>query len=240
MTKNFWIAGKQAVIESIKNPKRKVIKVIGIKNSELEELSKQKRIDFEEISNSKIKKFLRSETINHQNYLALVEELPKLNLKNLFEDVSISCLVLLDGITDTRNIGSIIRSCVCFGVNTIIVEKRAFKNTSVQMYKTASGAMEYINIIEVSNIQNALMEAKKNSFFIYGMDSNASLDISDMELAKKIVFVFGSEEKGMKHSIKNSCDYLIKIKNDNKITSLNVSNACSATLAISNHLKKKA
>ena len=240
MTKNFWIAGKQAVIESIKNPKRKVIKVIGIKNSELEELSKQKRIDFEEISNSKIKKFLRSETINHQNYLALVEELSKLNLKNLFEDVSISCLVLLDGITDTRNIGSIIRSCVCFGVNTIIVEKRAFKNTSVQMYKTASGAMEYINIIEVSNIQNALMEAKKNSFFIYGMDSNASLDISDMELAKKIVFVFGSEEKGMKHSIKNSCDYLIKIKNDNKITSLNVSNACSATLAISNHLKKKA
>ena len=153
MTKNFWIAGKQAVIESIKNPKRKVIKVIGIKNSELEELSKQKRIDFEEISNSKIKKFLRSETINHQNYLALVEEFPKLNLKNLFEDVSISCLVLLDGITDTRNIGSIIRSCVCFGVNTIIVEKRAFKNTSVQMYKTASGAMEYINIIEVSNIQ---------------------------------------------------------------------------------------
>ena len=86
MTKNFWIAGKQAVIESIKNPKRKVIKVIGTKNSELEELSKEKRIDFEEISNSKVKKFLQSETINHQNYLALVGELPKLDLKEVLKN----------------------------------------------------------------------------------------------------------------------------------------------------------
>jgi 23S rRNA (guanosine2251-2'-O)-methyltransferase len=239
MTKSFWIAGKHAVIESIKNPKRKVIKVIGPSNSDLEELSKERKIIFEEISNSKVRKLLESESINHQNYLALIEELPKLSLKDLFEDSSISTLVLLDNITDTRNIGSIIRSCVCFGVDAIIVEKRVFKNSSVQMHKTASGAMEYINIIEVSNIQNALIEAKKNSFFIYGMDSNATLDISDMELSPKVAFVFGSEEKGLKNNIKNSCDYLIKIKNDNKITSLNVSNACSATLAISNHIKKR-
>jgi 23S rRNA (guanosine2251-2'-O)-methyltransferase len=240
MTKSFWIAGKHAVIESIKNPKRKVIKVIGTKNSELEELSKEKRIDFEEISNSKVKKFLQSETINHQNYLALVGEFPKLDLKEVLKNKSLHSLVLLDNITDTRNIGSIIRSCVCFGVDAVIVEKRSFKSTSVQMHKTASGALEYMTIVEVSNLQNAILEAKKNSFFIYGMDSNATLDISDIALSEKIAFVFGSEEKGLKHMIKNNCDYLIKIKNDNKINSLNVSNACSATLAISNHIKKKA
>ena len=240
MAKNFWIAGKHAVIESIKNPKRKVLKILGIKNSDLSELAKINNINFEEISSSKVKAYLKSETINHQNYVALIEETTKIELKDFLKDDSVTNLVILDNITDTRNIGSIIRSCVCFGVNGIIVDKRIFKNNSVQMYKTASGATEYINIIEVSNIQNAIIEIKKNSFFVYGMDSNATMDISEIEFAKKIAFVFGSEEKGLRYTVKSSCDYLIKIKNDNKINSLNVSNACSATLAISNYVKKKA
>lgn len=240
MAKNFWIAGKHAVIESIKNPKRKVLKILGLKNSDLSKLAKINNISFEEISTSKVKLYLKSETINHQNYLALIEETNKIELKDFLKDDSITNLVLLDNITDTRNIGSIIRSCVCFGVNGIIVDKRIFKNNSVQMYKTASGAIEYINIIEVSNIQNAIMEIKKNSFFVYGMDSNATMDISEIEFTKKIAFIFGSEEKGLGYTVKSKCDYLIKIKNDNKINSLNVSNACSATLAISNYIKKKA
>lgn len=239
MKKNFWIAGKQAVLESIKNPNRNVLKVIGSLNSDLENICNSKNISFEQISVSKIKKFLNSESVNHQNHLALIEELDLITVKDLLKNNSVESIIILDGVTDTRNIGSIIRSCVCFGIDAVIVDQRIFRRNNIHLYKAASGAMEYMNIIEVSNIKNAISELKKNSFFIYGMDANASTDISKISWPKKTVFVFGSEDEGLKFSIKNECDYLIKIQNNSKIDSMNVSNACSSTLAIYNYIKKR-
>ena len=147
-------------------------------------------------------------------------------------------IIILDGITDPRNIGSIIRSSVAFNCDGIIVKKKDFNKKSASMYKASSGAIEKTTIFTVSNLSNAIRILKKNNFFIIGMDGKAQNELDEKILYNKNVFVFGSEGEGLSHNIKQNCDILIRLEIGNQIESLNVSNAVSATLALYAYINK--
>jgi 23S rRNA (guanosine2251-2'-O)-methyltransferase len=242
-TGTFWIGGKHAVLSAIKNPKRKINKLIITQENEKDFNPKNfnKKIIIEVKNKKEIDKIFINENIVHQGVAAEIESIPPIELKeylkikNNFKNT----LIVLDDITDQRNIGSIIRSCSAFNINAVILLEKNYNPKNKMMYKSASGAMEIVNIIPVSNIINALEVLKKNNYWVYGLDGNAKENIEDQKWSNQNVFVFGSEGDGLRRLVKENCDHLIKIQINKEIESLNVSNAVSVTLGIFRLLQKK-
>ena len=242
---SFFIVGKHAVIEALKNPNRKVLRLF------LTEESK-KTIHRENQSNNllknikihfKTKKELDNYTTNdqllHQGFVAEVEHLEKIQLKDFIKqskkDLNFVCL---DEVTDARNIGSLIRSAASFNIDGLIVKERSFPENSKLMYKAASGAIEYLTIFKVSNINTTLKLLRENNFWIYAFDSNANKKFTEIKWKGNSVLVFGSEGFGIrKHTLKYT-DFLVKIDINKKIESLNISNSASIVFHHLNYLKK--
>jgi 23S rRNA (guanosine2251-2'-O)-methyltransferase len=245
MTKEqfYIIGGKHAVIESIKNSKRyiKTIFANSEKNYQLIKSINQRNIKIELALGTSFNKLFIDNEFVHQGFAALVSPLENLDLETFIqsdlENKKRSVFIILDGIEDDRNIGSIIRSSSALGADGIIINKREFRNKSFHMHKTASGAMEYIPIFAVSNVVNAIDILKKNNFWIYAMDGKANNSIFKEKFSMKVSFVFGSESDGMRKIVLNHSDNILFIPMKNKIDSLNVSNAVAATLAIYNSIK---
>jgi 23S rRNA (guanosine2251-2'-O)-methyltransferase len=162
MTKEqfYIIGGKHAVIESIKNSKRyiKTIFANSEKNYQLIKSINQRNIKIELALGTSFNKLFIDKEFVHQGFAALVSPLENLDLETFIqsdlENKKRSVFIILDGIEDDRNIGSIIRSSSALGADGIIINKREFRNKSFHMHKTASGAMEYIPIFAVSNVVN--------------------------------------------------------------------------------------
>ncbi|MFM7681107.1 MAG: 23S rRNA (guanosine(2251)-2'-O)-methyltransferase RlmB [Candidatus Fonsibacter sp.] len=239
----FWIGGKHAVLSAIKNPKRKINKLIITEENEKDFNPKNfdKKIIIEIKDKKEIDKIFINENIVHQGIAAEIESIPVIELKEYLKIKNNlkNTLVVLDDITDQRNIGSIIRSCSAFNIDAVILLEKNYNPKNKMMYKSASGAMEIVNIIPVSNITNALEVLKKNNYWVYGLDGNAKENIEDQKRSNKNVFVFGSEGDGLRRLVKENCDHLIKIQINKEIESLNVSNAVSVTLGIFRLLQKK-
>ena len=87
----------------------------------------------------------------------------------------------LDGVTDPRNIGSLIRSAASFNIDGIIIKERHYPNESKLMYKAASGAIEHVNIFEVSNINSTIKNLKDKNFWVYGFDRNGNTNFTEVE-----------------------------------------------------------
>jgi 23S rRNA (guanosine2251-2'-O)-methyltransferase len=239
----FWIGGKHAVLSAIKNPKRKINKLIITEENQKDFNPKNfnKKILIETKDKKEIDKIFISENIVHQGVAAEIESISTVELKEYLKSKSNSknTLVVLDDITDQRNIGSIIRSCSAFNIDAVILLEKNYNPKNKMMYKSASGAMELVNIIPVSNITNALEVLKKNNYWVYGLDGNAKENIEDQKWSNQNVFVFGSEGDGLRRLVKENCDHLIKIQINKEIESLNVSNAVSTTLGIFRLLERK-
>ena len=231
----FYIVGRHAVIEALKNPKRRVLKVFLTeeskknihRNSPNENLLKNIKIYFK--TKKELDKYCNREQIMHQGYVAEIEHLDKLNLKEFIKqnkknDVN---LLALEGITDPRNIGSIIRSAASFKIDGILVKERSFPSESKLLFKSASGCTELINIFEVSNLNTSLKYLKYNNFWISGFDTNGEKNFVDHDWKGKNVLLFGSEGHGLKFQLKKNSDFLFYIDINKKVESLNVSNTVS-------------
>ena len=239
---SFLIVGKHAVIEALKNPKRKILKVF------LTEESK-KTIHRESPNNNLIKdikifyktkkeidNYCRNEDILHQGFAAEIEQLEQQNLKEFIKEKKNLTLVSLDNVSDPRNIGSIIRSAASFDIDGIIVKERHFPEKSKLMYKSASGCMEHVNIFKVSNINTTLKYLRDNNFWIYAFDGKGESDFTKIDWKGKNVLIFGSEGSGIKKHTEKYADFKVKILINKKVESLNISNSASIVF---HHIKKK-
>ena len=227
MQKSFWICGKHTVLSAIHNPHRSILKIIIGKNFDAN-LVKSKKVELKD--NFFFDKLFKNIDINHQHIAALISPLPELNLKQ--EITNIKNIIILDSINDPRNIGSIIRSAVAFGIDSIVIQKKYFNQTSLSMLKAASGAFEFIKIFSPANLNETIKQLKKNNFWVAGFDGAADKNIYEYAWSQKNAFVFGSEGSGLRNLIQNNCDKLLRIPISNKIGSLNVSNAVASVLSI--------
>ena len=244
---SFLVAGKHAVTEALKNPKRKVLKVFLTEDSK-KNLNKKNQ-DQQLLKNIKIlyktKKELdrlcSKEQISHQGLIAEIEHLEEISLKDYLEfneKKKNVTFVALEEVTDPRNIGSIIRNAASFNIDGLIVKERTFPSESKLLYKSASGCIEHINIFEVSNINTTLKYLKTKNFWICGFDKNGNKDFSKYDWNCNNVLLFGSEGYGLKyHTLKNS-DFLLKININKKIESLNISNSAAVVFHYIDNLKK--
>ena len=167
------IAGKHAVTEALKNPKRSVLKVFltedskKILNKENQNLNLLKGVKLLYKTRKELDRLCSKENISHQGLIAEIEHLDQVSLKDyikISENKKNTTLVALEEVTDPRNIGSIIRSAASFDIDGLIVKERSFPSESKLLYKSASGSIEHINIFEVSNINTALKYLKLKIF----------------------------------------------------------------------------
>ena len=241
---SFFIVGKHAVFEALKNEKRKILKIFLTEESKknIHRLSPKKnllkdvKIYFK--TKKELDKYSKNEGILHQGYVAEIEHLEKIELKEFISYKNNLTFVCLDEVTDPRNIGSLIRSAASFNIDGLIVKERHFPKESKLMYKSASGCLEHINVFQVSNINTILKYLREKNFWIYGFDSKSKKDFTDIEWEGNIVLLFGSEGYGIKKNTEKYSDYLVKIDINNKVESLNISNTASIVFHHVNKQKK--
>ena len=241
---NFYIVGKHAVIEALKNPNRKVLKVFlteeSKKNIHRESPRKNLLSDIKVYFKTKkeLDKYCKSENILHQGFVAEIENLEHIELKNFIKEKKNLTLVCLDEVTDPRNIGSIIRSAASFNIDGLIVKQRHYPSTSKLMYKSASGCLEHLNIFEVSNINTTLKYLREKNFWVYGFESKGEKKFTDINWNGNNVLLFGSEGFGIKKHTSNYTDFLVKIEMNQNIESLNISNSAAIVFHHINQQKK--
>ena len=242
---SFFIIGQHAVIEALRNPKRKVLRVFLTeeskknihKKSPNKNLLNDVKVYFK--TKKELDKYSTRENLQHQGYVAEIEHLQKPILKEYIKEKDAMTLICLDGVTDPRNIGSLIRSAASFNIDGVIIKERNFPSESKLLYKAASGAIEYINIFEVSNINSTLKNLKEKNFWVYGFDGNGKKDFTDIEWKGNNILLFGSEGYGMHKHTSKYADFLVKIEINEKIESLNISNSAAIVFHHLSYLKKK-
>ena len=242
---SFFIVGQHAVIEALKNPNRKVLRVFLTEESKknIHRKSPKKNL-LEDVkvyykTKKELDKYTTKENLLHQGCVAEVEHLEKPILKEFIKGKNNLTLACLDEVTDPRNIGSLIRSAASFNIDGIIVKDRHFPDESKLMYKAASGSMEHMNIFEVSNINSTLKNLREKNFWVYGFDSKGKKSFTEVEWKGNNVLLFGSEGFGMREHTSKYTDFLVRIDISAKIESLNISNSAAIVFHHISYIKKK-
>ena len=231
----FLIVGKHAVLEALKNPSRKIERVFLTEdaqkklNRENQNLNLFKKINVFYKSRKELDNLCGRDETAHQGLVAEVEQLEEITLKEfIIENKKQNLnLIALEEVTDPRNIGSIIRSAVAFNIDGIIVKERSFPSKSKLMYKSASGGTEHIKIFKVANINTTLKFLKTKEFWVSAFDSSAKKDFTNHEWKGKNILLFGSEGFGIKAKTLENSDFKFKVKMNDNIESLNISNTVS-------------
>ena len=242
---SFFIIGQHAVIEALRNPKRRVLRVFLTEESKKnihrkspnKNLLDNVKVYFK--TKKELDKYSTKENLLHQGYVAEIEHLEKPILKEFVKSNNDITLVCLDGVTDARNIGSLIRSAASFRIDGIIIKQRNFPSESKLMYKAASGAIEYINIFEVSNINSTLKFLREKNFWIYGFEAKSDKKFTEIKWDGSNVLLFGSEGFGMREHTKKYTDFSVKIDINKNIESLNISNSAAIVFHYLNEYKNK-
>jgi len=241
---SFFIVGKHAVFEALKNTNRKVLRVFLTEESKKnihrdspkKNLLKDTKVHFK--TKKELDKYCKNEGILHQGYVAEIEQLQKIQIKEFIKEKNDLTFVCLDEVTDPRNIGSIIRSAASFNIDGLIVKERHFPSESKLMYKSASGCLEYLKIFEVPNINSTLKYLRDKNYWVYGFDANSEKNFIDVKWNGNNILLFGSEGFGMKKHTSKYTDFNVKININNDIESLNISNSAAIAFHHINQQKK--
>jgi len=231
------VEGRNAVTELLKSDRdiNKIFIQRGEKHGSINQIismAKTKKVVIVEVEKDKLDQM--SETKNHQGIIAVVPPYEYSSIdeileyaKNRNEDPFV---VMLDGIEDVHNLGSIIRTAETAGVHGIIIPKRRGALVNATVSKTSAGAVEYMRVARVNNLNDAIQELKDNGLWIYGTDMDAKNYYYEEKLTGPICLVIGSEGFGMSNLVKKNCDVLIKIPMQGNITSLNASVSAGITM----------
>lgn len=172
---------------------------------------------------------------NSQGLVAYIENFDRYKTIEEFLEKELikekSTIIILDQIQDPRNFGAIIRSAECFGVKGIVIQDRNSVKVTETVIKASVGAIEYIDIIRVTNISDTIDLLKKYGYFVYGSSSYAENSYNKVDYADKKVLVLGNEGSGMRKKVSEHCDMNVKIELKGEVNSLNVSVACGILLA---------
>ena len=221
--------GLHTVRAALDNPKRKIRRMLVTRNA-LERLGIPDigALPFAAsiVDPKDIDKITGSEAV-HQG--ALIEAEP-LRPKPLSALGDTSLILVLDQVTDPHNVGAIIRSAVAFGAGALITTQRHSAHESGVLAKSASGALEHIDLIEVKNLADALGQLHEAGFQTIGLDSDGQAELEKSFEGEKIALVLGAEGKGLRQKSRETVTTLARLDMPGAIRSLNVSNAAAVAL----------
>ncbi len=167
---------------------------------------------------------------NHQGIAVEIEEYSYESINNIIKknkDKENVSLVMLDGLEDPHNLGAILRTADATGMNGIIIPKNRSVSLNATVAKVSTGAIEHVDVAQVTNLVQTIKELKKEGYWIIGLEMEGSVDYKTQDYNGKIVVVIGSEGKGISRLVKEECDFMINIPMVGHVTSLNASVSAS-------------
>jgi len=240
MDKNFDIIyGKNSVMEALNAGNREINKILISKNihtdvkiAKIKELAQSRGIIFQFVGKEKFQPY---EEFNHQGIIAQISPIKYMELEEFIEQSKnknkFSSLVILDGVEDSHNLGAIIRTCVCAGVDGIIIPSRRNVLVNSTVEKISAGAINFIPIIKVNSLINAVQKLKENDWWVIATDASAKDNYYDIKYNDmNFAIIMGAEHAGVSKSLLKASDFTVKIPMQNNFNSLNVSNALSAVI----------
>ena len=241
---NDQIEGRNPVLELLES-KRDVNKILIAKGdrhgsiNKIIAMAKDKRIVLVEVERQKLNEI--SQTHNHQGVIAIVPPFNYVEVDDILEEAKLKnedpFILILDGIEDPHNLGSIIRTAETAGIHGIIIPKRRAVAVNATVSKSSAGAVEHIKIARVNNINETIKYLKEKGLWICGADGDANTYYYNQDLKGALAIVIGSEGFGISRLVKENCDFLVKIPMKGKTTSLNAS--VSAGIIIYEILRQK-
>ena len=230
------ITGKNTILEAIKvDHKIYEIYIQNGTNSELLSLATKKNLKINELDKFNLNKILPP---NNQGIGALVEDYKYQSLDTAINiEKHNKVFIMLDSIEDPHNLGAILRSADAFNVDAIIIPKNRSVKLNSTVAKVSTGAIEHVDVIEVTNLNQTIKILKNNGFWVVGTDAQTTQTIHDIDVDTNLCIVIGNEGKGISRLVKENCDYTVKIPMSGHVNSLNAS--VSAALVIFEIYHKK-
>lgn len=166
---------------------------------------------------------------DHQGAVAEVDPYPYADPDSLLDRPD-ALVVALDEVQDPRNLGAVCRSAEAFGAAGVVIPSRRSAAVTAVACKASAGAVEHLPVARVSNLADWLLQAKDSGAWIYGAEQRAPTPYAQADLSGKLVLVLGSEGRGLRRRVADSCDLLISIPVRGRVASLNVSAAAAVLL----------
>jgi 23S rRNA (guanosine2251-2'-O)-methyltransferase len=221
--------GWHTVMAALANPQRRFRRLLATENA-------ARRLAEEKLSPGAKLEMVRPESIDalvgadavHQGLYAETDPLPSPAL----EDVASGVLLVLDQITDPHNVGAMLRSAAAFGVTAAVTTARHSPEATGVLAKAASGALEYVPIVTIGNLAQALRTLKDLGTLLVGLDSSGEANLADVVFSAPVALVLGAEGKGLRQLTRTNCDVVARLDLPGAIKSLNVSNATALALYI--------
>lgn len=222
----YWLYGIHAVRAALANPRRRVHRFLATSNAarRLEPLPPgapaPEKVDVRVLNR------LLGDAV-HQGAALSVDPLPGVDIDALAEARLVLCL---DQITDPHNVGAILRSAAAFRADAVVVTSRHSASETGVLAKSASGALDLVDIAVVTNLSRAIEALRDFGFRAAALDSAAATPLSRLEPGPRWAFVLGAEGKGVRPGVAGNCDVTAAIEVPGALASLNVSNAAAITL----------
>ena len=234
--KNTLIIGREAVITAMQTGKQ--LERIYLQNTVhgevidiIRKLAEEHGIPINKVPVEKLNNFNAS---NHEGCIAQIAKVQYQDLQDIISFVvgngEVPIFLILDGITDIRNIGGIARSAFCFGVNAIIIPDKGIGALNEDAVLTSAGALEKMAVCRVSSLMKAVDELHLNGIKVYASEMKATKKVNELVLKEPCAIVMGGEEKGVYPALLKVCDGLFKIPMTADFDSLNVSVATGIIL----------
>ena len=240
----LWLYGVHAALAALANPERQIERLVLT-----EDAGRALRPRFEKIAAARARDGVRPSPTPeiksrqeiegmigagavHQGIALLARPLPDVFLDDVLDatEGEEAVLVVLDQVTDPQNVGAILRSAAAFGARAVIVPGRGAPRPTGALAKAASGALEYVPLVRVTNLSAALDALKARGFWCAGLDSRAPESLSEADLSGRLALVLGSEGKGLRRLVGERCDLLVRLAISDRVESLNVSAAAAIAL----------
>ena len=226
------VYGKNPVIEAIRAKKAlKVFVVTNFNDQKVLNLIKENRLNMMSISSNEMDKMCNGV---HQGIAAELKPYQTVSLEEIIAKAKKKekkIIVMLDGIEDPHNLGAIMRSADVFEASGIILPKHNSVTLNATVAKTSAGAINYVPVAVVNNLNQAIKELKEGGYWIVSTDGSATISYSSLKYDFPVVVVIGSEGKGVSSLVLKNSDYIVKIPQFGHVNSLNASVAAGILLA---------
>ncbi len=229
-----WIYGHHAVQAALANPKRRCERLV-VTAEAAETLANAGVGDVirPEIRSAHEITALLPEGAVHQGFALKARPLPERNIEEILAPLAEgqpALVVVLDQVTDPRNVGAILRSAAAFGALAVILPERHGADITAALAKAASGALETVALVRVTNVSRALEALKAGGFWCVGLDAQARQALAEVDLSGRVALVLGSEGAGLRRLVSDTCDLHARLPISGDMESLNVSAAAAIAM----------
>lgn len=226
------VYGKNVVLNLLK--KNKEIDFLYIQKSRNDDdvlyLAKKNNVNYKIVDRKVLDNLVNG---NHQGYVARIKEYTIYTIEEIIESIPQGkqpLLVALDGLEDPHNLGAILRTAACVGVDGVIFEKNRSVSLNSTVAKVSVGAIDIVKVARVTNLVQTLNKLKNEGYWVIGTDVKDAVDYRSVDYNMPVVLVIGSEGKGMRRLVKENCDIKVMLPMESDIGSLNASVACAVLL----------